>query len=100
MSEQDANKQPGNFDNADSFDNADTQETKQSGGREASNGSENTGRPTGIQQSYGAEGSSNQKVSSNSADELETSEGATDVQQSYDGGDKTSDHASQETNDS
>lgn len=94
MSEQDANKQFGNSGDADS------QETKQSADRGDSNGSENISRPTDIQQSYGAEESNNESVSSNSAVDSETSEGANDVQQSYGGGDIASDRANQDAIDS
>lgn len=94
ISEHDANKQLGNFGNAES------QETKRSGDGEDSNGSENIGKPTDIQQSYGAEGSNNQEDSSNATGDVETSEDATDIQQSYGGGDKTGDRANSETRDS
>lgn len=94
MSEQDANKQFGNFDNADN------QETKQPGMRGDSNGLEDIGRPTDIQQSYGAEEPHSENLPSNGADESEMSEGATDIQQSYGDDDTTSDRANQENNDS
>ncbi|MHA6967448.1 hypothetical protein ACX5K5_07110 [Glutamicibacter bergerei] len=94
MSEQDANKQFGNFDNADN------QDRKQPGNRGDSNASENIGRPTDIQQSYGAEESNSENLPSNDADESEMSEGATDIQQSYGDDDMTSDRAIQESNDS
>ena len=94
MSEQDANKQFGNFDNADN------QETKQPGARGDSNGSEGISRPTDIQQSYGAEEPHSENLPSNAADESEVSEGATDIQQSYGDDDTNSDRANQENNDS
>ncbi|MGP5585767.1 hypothetical protein ACTXO0_03105 [Glutamicibacter ardleyensis] len=94
MSEQDANKQFGNFDNTDN------QETKQPGTRGDSNGSEDISRPTDIQQSYGAEEPNSDNLPLNGADETEMSEGATDIQQSYGDDETTSDRANQETNDS
>ncbi|MGP5689111.1 hypothetical protein [Glutamicibacter ardleyensis] len=94
MSEQDANKQFGNFDNADN------QETKQPGTRGDSNGSEDISRPTDIQQSYGAEEPNSENLPLNDAGESEMSDGATDIQQSYGDDDTNSDRANQENNDS
>lgn len=92
MSEQDANKQFGNFDNAAN------QEPKQPGTRGDSNGSEDISRPTDIQQSYGAGEPNNENFPSDGADESEMSEGATDIQQSYGDDDTNSDRANQENN--